>query len=131
MICDKIEVLKIIYQDQAEIHDNGTVVMHLILVCAKLYKSELMQAQVKADVNDMNIMYENSIRCMNAAWRIKSDCKGVTQVGERKVVLTDMAFKGKCRLCGKYWHKQNKYPEKNKTEEGKGNKNLWYMPPVK
>ena len=30
-------------------------------------------------------------------------------------------FKERCHACGKYGHKQNKCPEKNKSEEEKGN----------
>ena len=56
MMCNEIEALKVKYQDQAEIIDNDTIVMHLLLVCAKLYKSELMQAQVEAEVNNTKIM---------------------------------------------------------------------------
>ena len=44
------------------------------------------------------------------------------QVGEGKVALMNMKFKGKCHACGKYGHKQNKCTEKNKSEEEKGNK---------
>ena len=98
----KIEALKVKYHDQAKILDNDTIVTHLFLVCAKLYKSKLMQAQVEAEVNNTNIMFESLIRCMNVAWRIKSDREGITQVGEGKVALTKMEFKGKCHTCGKY-----------------------------
>ena len=38
MMCDKIEALKVKYWDQAEIINNDTIVMHLFLVCPKLYK---------------------------------------------------------------------------------------------
>ena len=54
---------------------------------------------------------------MNVAWRIESGREGVAQVGENKVVLTNTEFKGKSLTCGKYGHKQNKCPKKNKTEE--------------
>ena len=73
MICDKIEALKVKYWDQAKIHDNNTIVMHLFLVCVKLYKSELTQAQVETEVNTMEIMYKSLIRHMNMAWRIEVD----------------------------------------------------------
>ena len=53
---DKIEAMKVKYRDQVEILDNDTIVMHHFLVGAKLYKSELMQAQVEAEVNNMGIM---------------------------------------------------------------------------
>ena len=56
--------------------------MHLFLVCAKLYKSVLMQAQVEAEVKDVDIAYENLTRCMNITWRIKSGGKKVMQIGE-------------------------------------------------
>ena len=59
VMCNKIEALKVKYCDQAKILDDDTIVMHLFLVCAKLYKSELMQAQVEAEVNNMAIMYES------------------------------------------------------------------------
>ena len=72
VLCNKIEVLKIKYQDQAEILDNDTIVLHLFLVCAKLYKSELVQAQVEADVNSTEITCKNLMRHMNIAWRIES-----------------------------------------------------------
>ena len=65
--CDKIEKLKVKHQDQAEILENDSIVMHLFSVCAKLYKWELMQAQVEAEVNDMDIMYKSLIRRMNDA----------------------------------------------------------------
>ena len=41
---DKIEALKVKYQDQVKIIDNDKNVMHIFLVCAKQYKSKLMQA---------------------------------------------------------------------------------------
>ena len=44
VMCNKIDALKIKYHDQAKILENSTIVMHLFLVCVKLYKSELMQA---------------------------------------------------------------------------------------
>ena len=44
VMCNKIEALKVKYWDQAEILDNDTIMMHLFLVCTKLYKLELMQA---------------------------------------------------------------------------------------
>ena len=43
---DKNEAQNFKYQDQAEIQVSGAIVMHLFLVCMKLYKSELMQARV-------------------------------------------------------------------------------------
>ena len=64
--------------------------MHLFLVHAKLYKSELMQAQVEAEVNDIDIAYKSLIRCMNVAWKIESGGKGVLQVREGKVALMNM-----------------------------------------
>ena len=103
VICNKIESLKIKYLDQAKILDNKTIVTHLFLVCAKLYKSELTQAQVEEEVNDMEIMYESLIRCMNVVWRIKSSGEGVAQVGESEVMLRNTEFKGKCHTCGKVW----------------------------
>ena len=33
--------------------------MHLFLVCAKLYKSEVTQAQVEAEVNNTESMFES------------------------------------------------------------------------
>ena len=72
MICNKIKALKVQYQDQTKILDYDTIVKHLILVCVKLEKSELIQAQVEAEVNDTKIMYGSLIRCMNVAWRIES-----------------------------------------------------------
>ena len=124
VMCDKIEALKVKYQDWAEILDNDTIVMHLFLVCAKLYISDLMQAQVEAEVNDTDIMYEGLIRHMNVAWRIKSGGEGVMQIGESKVVLTNMEYKGKYHSCGKYRHKQNKCLQKNESEEEKGTRNF-------
>ena len=59
---------------------------------------------------------------MNVALRIDSGREGVMQVEERKVALTNMEFKGKCYSCGKYWHKQNKCPKKNKSDEENRNK---------
>ena len=66
-----------------------------------------MQAQVEAEVNNADNMYESLIRHMKVTWRIESDGKGVMKVGEGEVVLMSMEFKGKCHLCGKYGHKQN------------------------
>ena len=43
-------------------------------------------------------------------------------MGESKGVLLNTEFKGKCHTCGKYGHKQNKCPEKNKVKEEKGYK---------
>ena len=54
---------------------------------AKLYKSELTQAQVEVEVIGMDIMYKNLIKPMNVAWRIKSSSEGATQIGESKVAL--------------------------------------------
>ena len=71
MMCNEIDALKVKYWDQAEILNNDTIVMHLFLVCAKLYKSELTQAQVEAEVNNMEIMNESLMKHMNVAWRIK------------------------------------------------------------
>ena len=59
-----------------------------------------MQAQVEAEVKDTGITYKSLIRCMNVAWRSESGGKGVTQVGEDKVVLTNTEFKGKSHSCG-------------------------------
>ena len=112
---DEIEALKVKYCDQVEILDNDTIVMHLFLVCTKLYKSELILAQVEAEVNDVDIMYKNLIRCMNISGRIKAGGKGVMQVGEGKVALTDTEFEGKCHTCGKY-AQTKKCPEQNKIE---------------
>ena len=109
VICDKIEELKVEYHDQAEILDNHTIAMHLFLVCVKL---ELMQAQVEAEVNGMDITYKNLIRQMNVEWRVKSNAKEVMKKGESKVALANSEFKGKCCTCGMY--KQN---VKNKTED--------------
>ena len=39
----------------------------------------------------------------------------------------NLEFKGTCHLCGKYGHKQNKCPEMNLSEEGKGKKNFWHI----
>ena len=113
---------KVEYQDQAEKLDNDTTVMDLFLVCVKLYKSELMQVQLEAEVNNTEIIDKNLIRHMNVAWRIKSDEEGVAQVGESEAVLTSTEFKEKCHTCGKYRYRQNKCPKKNKCEEEKGNK---------
>ena len=65
VMCNKIEALKVKHWDQAKILDNDIIVTHLFLVCAKIYKSELIQAQ--AEVKDTKIMYESLIRCMNVA----------------------------------------------------------------
>ena len=67
VMCDKIEALKVKYQDQEEILDKDAILMHLFLVCTKLYKFELMQAQVEAEVIHTEIMYKSLISCMNAA----------------------------------------------------------------
>ena len=64
VMSNKIEVK---YWDQAEILDHDTIVMHLFLVCAKLYKFKLIQAQVEAEVNDMKITYKSLIGHMNVA----------------------------------------------------------------
>ena len=48
VMCNEIEAWKVKYWDQAKILGNDTIVMHLFLLCAKLYKSKLMQAQVEA-----------------------------------------------------------------------------------
>ena len=69
---NKIEALKVKYQDQAKILDNNTISMHIFLVYAQLYKNELMQ--------DL---------CMNIAQRIESISKGIMQVGEGEVALTN------------------------------------------
>ena len=122
MMCDKVEALGVKYWDQAKILGNDTIVIHLFLVCVKLYKSAFMQAQVEADVNNMEIMYKSQIRNINVAWRIKSGGEDVAQVEKSKVVLMNTEFKGKCHTCEKYGHKQNKCPKKNKSEEEKGNK---------
>ena len=76
VMCNQVEALKVNYHGWAEILDNNTIVMHLFLVCAKLYKSKLMQAQVEAEVNDTEITYESLIRHVNVA-------------------------RGKCHTCGK------------------------------
>ena len=60
-------MLKVNNWDQAEILDNDTFVMHFSLICTKLYKSELMQAQVEAEVEYTDIVYESMITCMNVA----------------------------------------------------------------
>ena len=122
VMCKKIEALKVKYWDQTEILDSNTIVMHLFLVCMKLYKSGLMQVQVEAESNNMEIMYKSLIRCMNIACRIKSKREGVAHVGENKVVLMNTEFKEKCHACRKYGHKQYKCPKKNRLEEDKGNK---------
>ena len=105
VICDKNEALKVKYQDHA-------------------YKSELMQAQVEAEVNNMDIMYKNFKRCINDAWRIKFGNEGVMLVEEVEAALTNTGFKEKCHLCGKYGHKQNKCPKKNKPRKGKETRNF-------
>ena len=99
-------------QDHSEILDNDTIVTNLFLVCAKPYKLESMQAQVEAEVNDTDIMYESLVKHMNVAWRIKSDREGVTQVGEDKVALMNIEFKRKCHTCGKYRHTQKNAPRR-------------------
>ena len=81
-----------------------------------------MQAQVEAEVKNTDITYKSLIRHMNVAWRIESGGEGVPQVGEGKVVLVNMEFRGKCCACVQYRHKQNKCPKKNKSEEEKGSK---------
>ena len=91
-------------------------------MCVKLYKLELMQAQVEPEVNDTDIKYKGLIRHMNVSWRFKSGREGVMQVGDSKVAVTNIKFKGKCHTCGKYGHKQTKYSKKNKLEEEKRNK---------
>ena len=53
VMCNEIESLKVKYRDQAKILNNNTIVMHLFLVCVRLYKFKLMHAQVKAEVNDI------------------------------------------------------------------------------
>ena len=123
MMCNEIEYLKVKYQDQAEILVSDMIVMHLFLVCTKLYKSKLVQAN-EAEVNSTDIMYKSHVSCMNVAWRIKSCKEKVMQVGEGEVVLTNMEFKGNCYTCGKYGHKQNKVPKKNKSEEKKETRNI-------
>ena len=106
MMCNKIKALKVKYWYRAEILDNDTIEMHLLLVCTKLYKSELTQVQVEAKVNNTEIKYKSLIRNVNVAWRIKSSREGVTQVGENKVVLMNTEFKGKYHTCRKYGHRQ-------------------------
>ena len=54
-----------------------------------------MQVQVEEKVNNIEIMYKSLIRHMNVAWRIKAGREGVMQLGENKVALTNMEFKGK------------------------------------
>ena len=61
--------MKVKYQDQAEIFDNDTIVMHHFLVCTKLYKLELMKAQVEAEVNNTDTVRKSLMRHMNVAWR--------------------------------------------------------------
>ena len=56
VMCNKNGALKVKYQDQAEILDGNTIMMHLFLLCVELYKSELMQVQVEAEVNNTEIM---------------------------------------------------------------------------
>ena len=51
VMCNEIKVLKVKFWDKAEILDNDTIVTHLFLVCAKLYKSELTHVQVEAEVD--------------------------------------------------------------------------------
>ena len=65
----------------------------------------------------MEIIFENLIRHMNVAWRIESFGEGVVQVGECEIALSNIEFKRKCHICGKYGHEQNKCPKKNKSEE--------------
>ena len=91
--------------------------MHLFLDWAKLYQSELMQAHVEAEVNNTDIAHKSLIRHMNVAWKIEFGGEGVMQTGEGEVELMNIEFKG-----GKYGHKQNKCPKKNKPKKGKGNK---------
>ena len=65
MMCNKIEALKVEYQDQAEILDNDTIVMHLFLVCAKLYKLELMENVMHVEsmgINKINIPRRTNLR---------------------------------------------------------------------
>ena len=92
VMCNEIEALKVKYQDQAEIMNNNTIVMHLFLVCTKLYKSELMQAQVEAEVNDVEIMHKNLIRSMNVAWRIE------TQNSKKNVIHVESMGKNKSNV---------------------------------
>ena len=70
--------LKVKYRNQAEIIDNDNIVTNLFLMCVKLYKSELMEAQVEEEVNGTNIMYENVITCMHVV--LESSGKGVMHV---------------------------------------------------
>ena len=58
-----------------------------------------MQAQVEAEVDNTDIMYERLIRSKNVCLRINSGSKGVMQAGEGKVALTNIEFKGKCHAC--------------------------------
>ena len=69
---NKIEAQKNKYGEQVETFENDTFLMHLYLMHTKLYKSELMQAQVEALVTNTEIMCKRQIMCINVAWRIKS-----------------------------------------------------------
>ena len=121
---DKIEALRGNYPDQAKTLDNDKIVTHLSLVCAKLGKQKLMQAQVEVEVNNTEIMLKSLIRHMNVACKIKSSGEGEAQVGECKVALTNTEFKGKCHTCGNYWHKQNNVPRKISQKKKKETKSL-------
>ena len=125
VMCDKIEALKVKYQDQAEILDNNTIVTHLFLVWEKLCKKELTQAQVEAEVNNTEIMYESLISCMNVAWRIESSSEGVMQVGDTKVALMSMGFKEKCHSCGNMCRSKINVPRRISLRKGKETRSLW------
>ena len=56
VMCNKIDALKVKYQDHSETLDNNIIVMHLFLVCKKLYILELMQSQVEAEVKDTDMI---------------------------------------------------------------------------
>ena len=55
VMCNKIEALKVKLWDQAKLLENNTIVMHLFLVCTKLYENELTQTQNDAEVNNADI----------------------------------------------------------------------------
>ena len=94
MMCNKV-----VWRLSTAILDNKLILIHHFLVHSKLYKSELMQAQFKAEVNDTYVTYASLTRITQ---QIESGREGVMQVGQGKIVLTNIEFKQKCHTCEKY-----------------------------